>query len=506
MQGQHQAGGGRGRELPIVIIGAGFAGIGMAVALQRAGFRNFTICERAGEIGGTWRDNTYPGAACDVPAYVYSFSFEPNPGWSRLYASSDEIQGYLLRCVEKYGLRPHLRLRCEITSAAFDEASGRWTLGTASHETLSARVVLSGVGGLVDPAQPDIKGIQSFAGELFHTARWNHDYDLTGHNVAVIGTGASAVQVVPAIAGQVAKLSVFQRTPAWVMPKADRRIDAKTKRFFARHPLAQKLVRWGLFWLSEAAGPIVFLDSPLSKIGERASLRHLEASVSDPELRRKLTPTFQFGCKRVLISNDYWSSFERENVELVTEPIAEIRADAIETRDGRRHEVDAIVLATGFALGLANAPFAISGLAGRTLDHAWKQGATAYKGVAVSGFPNWFILMGPNTGPGHTSVLVYTERQIRYILQALEELVSRDLGYLHVRQAVQDAYNAGLQRRMKHMAWTSGCHSWYLNPDGSNHALYPGFASEYCARMLRFRPSEYHGVPAQRGSEREGSA
>jgi cation diffusion facilitator CzcD-associated flavoprotein CzcO len=510
MQGQHQAGGGRGRALPIAIIGAGFAGIGMGIALQRAGFRNFTIFERAGEIGGTWRDNTYPGAACDVPAYVYSFSFEPNPDWSRLYATSGEIQGYLLRCVEKYGLRPHLRLGCEITSACFDEGAGRWTLGTAGGESHSARVVLAGVGGLVDPKWPDVEGIQGFGGEIFHTARWNHDCDLTGRSVAVIGTGASAVQVVPAIAGRVAKLSVFQRTPAWVMPKADRRIDAGTQRFFARHPLAQKLLRWGLFWLSEATGPIVFLDSPLSKIGERASLRHLAKSVSDPELRRRLTPTFQFGCKRVLISNDYWSSFERENVELVTAPIAEVHADAVETRDGRRHEVDAIVLATGFALGLANAPFAIRGLAGRTLDDAWRQGATAYKGMAVSGFPNWFIMMGPNTGPGHTSVLVYTEHQFRYILQALEELVSRDLRYLHVRPEVQDAYNEGLQRRMRHMAWSSGCQSWYLNPDGSNHALYPGFASEYCARTRRFRPSEYHRVPArggaQRGAGAEGSA
>jgi len=479
-------------DFPIAIIGAGFAGIGTAIQLKKAGIQSFTMFERAGEIGGTWRDNTYPGAACDVPSHAYSLSFEPNPNWSRAFAESGEIQDYLLGLVEKWKLRPHLRTNTEITEARFDETAGTWILTTDEGDTFTARAVVSGVGGLVDPAWPDIKGLQSFRGELFHTVRWNHDFDLTGKNVAVIGTGASAVQVVPALAPQVARLSVFQRTPAWVVPKPDVRYSERARHFYGRFPLALQASRLAKFWMSELFGPIIFLNSDrLSAIGQKASLRHLRSQVSDPELRAKLTPSFQFGCKRMLISSDYWSSFERENVDLVTEPIEEIRGDGIETQDGVLHEADAIVLATGFALGLATAPFPVIGRGGRTLDEAWSPGAVAYKGMTVSGFPNWFVLMGPNTGPGHTSVLVYTEAQIHYALQAIHKLKDEGLRYVDVRQDVQDRYNAGLQKRMKHMSWSSGCNSWYLSADGSNHSLFPGYASEYVIRARRFKPSEY---------------
>jgi cation diffusion facilitator CzcD-associated flavoprotein CzcO len=481
-----------GTELPIAIIGAGFGGIGMAIKLRRAGIHSFTIFERADEIGGTWRDNSYPGAACDVPSHVYSLSFEPNPSWSRAFSESGEIQAYLLGLVEKWQLRPHLRLDTEIVDARFDETSGLWRLTTSREETVTARVVVSAVGGLVDPSLPDIKGIHGFGGEIFHTARWNHDFDLTGKRVAVIGTGASAVQVVPSIAPQVQKLSVFQRTAAWVVPKPDKRYSERTKRLLARFPWLLRASRSLKYWLSEFFGPMVFLNSSrLSSIGERGSLRHLRRSVSDPALREKLTPHFQFGCKRILISDDYWSTFERENVELVTEPIAEIRREGIETEDGVLHPADAIVLATGFALGLATAPFPVTGRGGRTLDEAWSGGAVAYKGVTVSGFPNWFILMGPNTGPGHTSVLVFSEAQIAYALQAIRKIRDENLKYVDVRQEVQDRYNEGIQRRMPYMSWSSGCNSWYLSEDGSNHALYPGFAAEYALRVRRFRPAEY---------------
>ena len=478
-------------EVQVAVLGAGFAGIGTAIRLKMAGIESFTIFERAGEIGGTWRDNTYPGAACDVPSHVYSLSFEPNPGWTRRFSPSEEIQAYLLRLVEKWQLRRQLRLGTEIAEARFDEARGLWTLTTRGGETHEARVVVSCVGGLVDPSIPDIKGIHSFGGEMFHTARWNHDYDLTGRRVAVIGTGASAVQVVPQVAPQVAKLSVFQRTPAWVVPKQDARYSERARRMFARFPLALRASRFAKYALSEILGPMVFLDSPrLSAIGEGMSLRHLEAQVQDPELRRKLCPHFQFGCKRILVSDDYWASFERENVELVTEPIAEIRREGVETADGRLHEVDAIVLATGFAVSLARAPFAIGGRGGRTLDDAWAGGAVAYKGLAVSGFPNWFILMGPNTGPGHTSVLVFTEAQIAHVVQAIRKIRDENLRSVEVRQDVQDRYNAGIQARMPRMVWHT-CQSWYLSPDGSNHALYPGFAAEYALRTRRFRARDY---------------
>ena len=482
-------------DFPIVIVGAGFGGIGMAIRLKQAGVRSFRILERAHEIGGTWRDNTYPGAACDVPSHVYSFSFEPNPDWSRRYAASWEIQRYLLACVEKHGLRRQLTLGTAVTAARFDAESGTWMLSTGSGETVRARVVVSAVGGLVDPAHPDIPGLPDFAGKVFHTARWDHDYPLEGKRVAVIGTGASAIQVVPVIAPLVAKLLVFQRTAPWVMPKNDRPIPPWMHRLFHRVPPARSLLRWLLFLVSEASGPMLFLDAPrLKKLPQWASLGHLEQAVSDPELRRRLTPTFQFGCKRALISDDYWPTFQRRNVDLVTDGIAEIRPHAIATRDGREHPVDAIILATGFAVGLARAPFPVTGLAGRTLDDAWSHGAVAYKGMCVAGFPNWFTIMGPNTGPGHTSVLVYSEAQIGFILQAVHKMMAERVRYMSVRQDVQDRYNAGLQRRMKHMVWQSGCKSWYLSADGENHALYPGFASEYVARVRRLKAADFDVV------------
>jgi cation diffusion facilitator CzcD-associated flavoprotein CzcO len=479
-------------EFPIAIIGAGFAGIGAAVRLAKAGIHSFTIFERAGDIGGTWRDNTYPGAACDVPSHVYSLSFEPNPQWSRRYSPSEEIWRYLAAVVDKWQLRKHLRTNTEIVQAQFDEAAGAWTLFTDAGERFTARVVISCVGGLVDPKLPDIKGLASYRGELFHTARWKHDCDLGGRRVAVIGTGASAVQVIPAIAPAVERLHVFQRTPGWVMPKDDAAYSERARRLLERFPWLLRLSRFAKYALSELRGPMVILDSErLSRVGERMSLEHLTKQVHDPQLRAHLVPDFQFGCKRILISDDYWATFERRNVELVTDPIEEITETGLRTRDGTHRAVDAIVLATGFALGLASAPFQIVGRGGQTLDEAWSHGAVAYKGMTVSGFPNWFILMGPNTGPGHTSVLVYTEAQIAHVLAAIRLLRERGYRYLDVRQVVQNRYNDALQRRMKYMVWGSGCDSWYLSKDGSNHSLFPGLAAEYALRTRRFHARDY---------------
>ena len=479
-------------QFPIAIIGAGFSGLGMAIHLKKAGILSFTIFERAGEIGGTWRDNTYPGAACDVPSPVYSYSFEQNPDWSSKFAGSREIQDYLLRCVDRYRLRPHLRLNTSITDARFDEERGVWVLTTDQGDTVTARAVVSGMGGLTEPSYPDIKGIGDFAGKIIHTARWDHDYDLAGKKVGVIGTGASAIQVIPAIAPEVGKLSVFQRTPAWVLPKGASAIDQASKDRYRRSPLRLRLRRAFFYWFSELMGPMIMLDSPrLSRIAERVSEKHLEDSVADPVLREKLRPDFQFGCKRILVSDDYWSTLERENVELFTGGIEEIRPGGVVTTDGREHALDALVLATGFEVGFSKSPFPVTGRGGRSLDDMWSEGATAYKGMTVSGVPNWFILMGPNTGPGHTSVLVYTEAQMGYILQALKMMIGDDVKTLAVRKAVQDRYNEGLQRRMKHTVWSSGCNSWYLTDDGKNHTLYPGFASEYRARVRKFRARDY---------------
>jgi cation diffusion facilitator CzcD-associated flavoprotein CzcO len=480
------------KDFPIAIIGAGFAGIGTAIRLKKAGIHSFVIFERADDVGGTWRDNTYPGAACDVPSHAYSLSFEPNPRWSRRYSESAEIWEYLRGLVKKWDLDAHLRFGTEIVEARFDESEGSWTLTTGADETHTVRVVVAGAGGLVDPKWPEIKGVSSFGGEHIHTARWNHDYDLAGRRVAVIGTGASAVQVVPSIAREVEQLYVFQRTPGWVMPKLDAAYSERQKRLFERFPWTLRLSRLMKYWFSELRGPMIYLDSEkLARRAERFSLAHLEAQVSDPDLREKLTPDFQFGCKRILISDDYWATFERENVELVTEPIDEITHAGVLTRDGVERSVDAIVFATGFELGLATPPFPIFGRGGHRLEDAWQAGAVAYKGMSVSGFPNWFIMMGPNTGPGHTSVLVYTEAQISHVLGAIRKLRDEGLRFLDVRQVVQNRFNAGIQRRMKHMVWSTGCNSWYLNPDGSNHSLYPGPAFEYVLRARRFRARDY---------------
>ncbi len=484
----------RNTDFPIAIIGAGFAGIGAAIQLIKAGIDSFTIFERADEIGGTWRDNTYPGAACDVPSHVYSLSFEQNPNWSQRYATSAEIQAYLLDVVDKWDLRQHLRLNTEIAAARFDEDLGAWHLTTGLGDQFTARVVMAGVGGLVDPAYPNIPGMNDFEGDMIHTARWNHDVDLANKRVSVIGTGASAVQVVPAIASIVAFLTVFQRTPAWVVAKFDAFYPRWLRKLMARFPFFLRASRFVKYWTSEMRGPIVFYNSKLlSAIGVLLSKWNLRRQVKDPELRKKLTPTFQFGCKRVLVSDDYWATFERGDVDLVTDSIERVEARGVRTKDGTLHEADAIVLATGFKLGLATAPFPIMGRGGRTLDEAWRGGAVAYKGMTVAGFPNWFIMMGPNTGPGHTSVLVYTEAQISHALEAIQTIRSEGLKYVDIRKDAQDRYNEGIQKRMKHMVW-GGCKSWYLNEDGSNHSLYPGFAAEYVLRARHFNPEEYEIV------------
>ncbi|MFW2390551.1 MAG: flavin-containing monooxygenase [Polyangiales bacterium] len=478
-------------DFPIAIIGAGFAGIGAAIQLKKAGIRSFTIFERAGEIGGTWRDNNYPGAACDVPSHVYSLSFEQNPGWSRRYATSWEIQEYLLGVVDKHRLRDQMRLNTEIVEARFNEDAGTWTLTTGDGETFVARAVLAGVGGLVDPSYPQIPGMDEFEGPMIHTARWDHDVDLSGKRVAIVGTGASAVQVVPTIAPLVAMLTVFQRTPAWVVAKFDRVYPNWLRALLTRVPFLLRASRFAKYWVSEMRGPVVFFNSKiLSALGVLLSKWNLRRQVKDPALRKKLTPTFQFGCKRVLVSDDYWAAFERPNVDLITDSIQAIERGGVRTMDGSFHEADAIVLATGYKLGLANAPFPIIGRNGRTLDDTWAGGATAYKGMSVAGFPNWFIMMGPNTGPGHTSVLVYTEAQIAHALQAIEKLRSGELKSIEVRKEAQDEYNAGIQARMKHMVW-GGCNSWYLNEDGTNRSLYPGFAAEYVLRSRKLRTEDY---------------
>lgn len=477
----------------VIVIGAGFSGINAGIRLKQAGITDFVILERADDVGGTWRDNTYPGCACDVPSVVYSYSFEQRPDWSRSFAGNHEIHQYIRRCVEKYDLMPWLRFGASVQQAVFDDRAGLWRLTLEDGRQLTARAVVSAVGGLVNPAYPAIPGLETFKGQQFHTARWQHDVDLRGKRVAVIGTGASAIQVIPAIQPTVSRLKVFQRTPAWVLPKPDFAVAARTRRLFARLPVLQRAVRNGIFAASEAIfGPLVIVDSPASRLLERGAHAYLKRQIQSPALRRKLTPDFHIGCKRVLLSSDYYPALAQENVDVITDAIVQVTPRGVVTADGTTHEVDVIVLATGFRLDIGNAPFEVRGLEGVSLSDVWaRRGSKAYLGMAVSGFPNWFLMLGPNTGPGHTSVLVYTEAQASYIAQALKTLFERNLRYLNVRQREQDAWHDALQARMRHTSWTSGCRSWYLDANGENHALFPGLASEYVLRAKTFRPEKY---------------
>ena len=483
----------------VLIIGTGFAGLGMGIRLKQAGFHDFAILEQADAIGGTWRDNHYPGAACDVPSYLYSFSFEPNPRWSRSFGAQGEILAYMNHCADKYGLRPHIQLNTEITRAAFDERAGIWEVRTRDGRTLRARALVSGCGGLSRPSYPDIPGLSSFAGKTFHSARWDHSYPLEGKRVGVIGTGASAIQIVPSIAPRVGKLDVFQRTPAWILPKADVAIPAGVKETFRRAPGLQQLARTAIYWLLEWRAYAFVVNPKLMKKAEPQALRYLAAQVRDPALRAKLTPAYTMGCKRILLSNDYFAAMQRENVALITDGIERITPAGVRTKDGREHPLDALVCATGFQAAEAVAPFEIRGRGGRELNAEWKAGAEAYLGTTVAGFPNLFLLVGPNTGLGHNSMVFIIESQVEYVLDAVRTMKAKKVQYVDVKPEVQQAYNERLQARMAKTVWsTGGCKAWYTTSDGKNTTLWPGFTFEYRFRTRRFDAASYELVAEER--------
>jgi cation diffusion facilitator CzcD-associated flavoprotein CzcO len=475
----------------ILIVGTGFAGIGMGIRLKQAGIDDFTILEQASGVGGTWRDNHYPGAACDVESHLYSFSFEKNPAWSRTFARQSEILAYLEHCADKYGIRPHIRFGTAVTGASFDEASGLWSLGTSRGETLQARVVVSGTGGLSRPSLPDIPGLASFAGKTFHSARWDDAYPLEGKTVGVIGTGASAVQIVPAIAPRVGKMHVFQRTPPWILPKADRAFSEREKERFRRQPWRMSLQRSALYWRRELTGLGFVVEPRLLGLLEPLVLRYLARQVRDPVLRKKLTPDYHLGCKRILPTNEYYPALQRPSVELVTEGIEAIRPGGVLTRDGRERPLDLLILATGFEAAEAVAPFGITGRGGRDLNQAWCDGAEAYLGATVAGFPNLFLLVGPNTGLGHTSMVVMIEAQIAYALSAIQTMRARRLDLVDVLPEAQSRYNAEIHRRLGNTVWASGCKSWYQTRSGKNTTLWPGLTVEFVRRTRAFDPGSY---------------
>jgi len=484
-------------HLRVAIVGAGFGGIGMAIQLRHQGLEDFVVFERGSDVGGTWRDNSYPGCACDVPSHLYSFSFAPNPDWSRSFSSQPEIWAYLRDCVDRYGVRPHLRLNHEVTAAAWDDDAGHWVLDTTQGRW-TAEVLVAATGPFDTPAIPDLPGLDRFAGEVFHSARWNHAYDLTGRRVAVIGTGASAIQFVPAIAPRVARLDLYQRTPPWVLPRPDRAITALERRIFRAFPPAQRLARLGIYWVREASAT-AFLRPALMRLGQAVARRHLRRSVPDPALRAKLTPRYTMGCKRVLLSDDYYPALTRSNVEVITDGIAEVRPEGIVTVDGRLREADAIILGTGFRVTEPPIAHLVRGRDGRTLAQAWSTTMGAYKGITVAGFPNLFLLLGPNTGLGHTSVVLMIESQIRYVLGALRHLERTGVRAVEPKPQAQQRFLATVDRRMADTVWLrGGCHSWYLDSSGRNSTLWPGYTWSYRLRTRRFDPSAYDIVAARR--------
>lgn len=472
------------QELAAIIVGAGFSGLCAGIQLRKAGIEDFVILEKAQGVGGTWRDNTYPGAACDIPSHLYSYSFEPNPKWTRAYGGQPEILAYLEHCATKYGLRPHIQFGARVSRAEYDEPSGTWFVFTDDDRMFRARALVLGNGALHLPQIPDLPGLASFRGTTFHSARWDHGYDLAGKRVAVIGTGASAIQFVPQIAPRVQQLDLYQRTPPWIVPKADRPMSDLELWALDRVPGAHWLRRSGLYWLLESR-VLGFAFAPkLNAVLERLVRKHLERSVPDPELRAKLTPAYRLGCKRILISNDYYPALARHNVDLITDGIERIEEHGIRTTDGTLREVDAIVFGTGFRVVDYVSSMKIVGRRGVDLNDAWRTSVRNYLGINVSGFPNLFLLMGPNTGLGHNSMVFMIEAQVHYLVRAIRAMHRNALASIDVRPDVEQAFVAEMSRKLAKTVWTSGCSSWYMAPDGQV-LLWPGFTFDYWLRTRR---------------------
>jgi cation diffusion facilitator CzcD-associated flavoprotein CzcO len=483
-----------GREPRIAIIGSGFSGLCLGIQLRRAGIHSFTIYEKAASLGGTWRDNTYPGAACDVPAMSYCFSFEQKSDWSRKFALQSEILEYMEHCAQKYGLTPHFRFGTEIERADFDEDAGCWRLRTRDGEEIEAEVLVSGVGQLNRPSVPEIAGLESFRGERFHSARWDHSVPLDGRRVGVIGNAASAVQFVPEVAKRAGRVSVFQRSANWTIPRMDRAYTEKEKQRFARFPWLAKLVRWSIYLTFEMQWPVFRRSRFMAKRYEQVAEKNLYEVIQDAQMRQTLRPTYPIGGKRILISDDYYQALTRENVELVTAGIERVEPDGVRTRDGRRVPLDVLILSTGFATTEFLAPIELSGLAGASLRDEWRQGARAYKGISLSGFPNFFMMYGPNTNLGHNSIIFMIECQTRYILGCIRALRERGLAWLDLRREVMEAWNDRLQEELARTVWNDTDHSWYKNAAGRITNNWSGSTLRYWWTTRSADLDAYHQV------------
>ena len=480
-------------HVKIAIIGSGFGGIGVASRLKKEGFDDFVILERAGDVGGVWRDNQYPGCACDVQSHLYSFSFAKNPEWTRTFSPQPEIWAYLKSCAERFGVMPHMRFHHDVTSATWNETLRAWRIET-TQDVYVADVLIAAAGALSDAAMPTIAGMEKFEGPMFHSAAWRHDVDLTNRDVAVIGTGASAIQFVPQIQPKVKKLTVYQRTPPWVVPRRDRAISERTKRILKSSRLAQNAIRAGIYGVRELLA-IPFMRPRIARLAQKQALAHLRRSIKDPELRRKLTPSYVMGCKRVLISDDYFPAIAQPNVEVVTSPIREIRAHGVVTADGVERHADAIIFGTGFQIQDYPLAKKIRGKGKTLLADTWKTTMTAHLGTTVHGYPNLFLVLGPNTGLGHTSVLVMIEAQVEHIVRALGYMRENGVIAIEPRAEAQEKFVRDVDARMATTVWnTGGCKSWYLDKNGRNSTLWPGFTFTFRRRAARFDPSDYRAA------------
>ena len=472
------------------VIGTGFSGLGVAVRLKQAGVEDLVLFERGEDVGGVWRDNTYPGAACDVPSHLYSFSFAPHGAWSKRFAEQSEIHAYLVRVATQFDVLRHVRLRTEVLRAEWDDDARRWRLQLSTGEVHECEVLIAACGQLSQPALPEIPGLADFAGTSFHSAQWPHDHDVTGRKVVVLGTGASAIQFVPELAKSAASVVVVQRSAPYVIKKPDRDYGVRTRAALARHPMLLKADRLRTFCLNEARSLGFNTEPRLLKGHAWRYRRHLVKQVPDPELRARLTPADPIGCKRILQSNTWYATLQQPHVSVVTDAVLRVHPDGVETTDGTRHEADTLVLGTGFRATELLLPMEVVGRGGRTLREAWSEGAEAYLGSAVAGFPNLFVLYGPNTNLGHTSIILMLESQIRWVIQAVQQLPKG--GSVEVHAHVQRDYNQLLQRRLRGTIFAGGCTSWYLTSSGRNTQNWPGTTVEFRLRTRRLRLADLH--------------
>ncbi len=483
-----------------LIVGAGFAGLCAAIKLQEDGETDFLVIEKGAEVGGTWRDNTYPGAACDVPSQLYSYSFAPNPDWSMSFSPQPEIQAYIRKTAERSGTLDRFVFHTTLESATWDGDEQCWRIevsGPDGRRSLTSTTLVVGAGGLSEPKLPAIDGIDGFQGELFHSARWDHDVDLTGKRVAVIGTGASAIQIVPEIQKIAGHLDVYQRTAPYVLPRNDRKYGRLERLALRRLPGLQKAYRSALYWARETYVPGFTIQPKLAWPAKQLALRNLAKGVPDPELRARLTPTFEIGCKRILISNTYYPAMSSENVEVVTDPIVKVTGNAVVTADGVERPIDVLVVATGFFTTELPITEHIVGAAGASLAETWRtSGMAAYKGTTIPGFPNLFMIVGPNTGLGHSSMVFIIESQVEYLRAAVATMTRQRYATVEPTVEATREWNDDLQRRMARTVWNSGgCSSWYLDEHGRNTVLWPRTTFKFRSLLSSFDEPAYDVRP-----------